>query len=260
MKTLVRAKFLLLLPVLCLVLAAPAVASYHTPLHIGVRCQNDFQYGWAPHVDLYSMCNQFIVQIHYTDFIDFYYNLQGGAPAFQYGNGQETCSGCGGVDSVDFFFLATHGFTDASGYVMWDYNSGAYLSSMRLGSSGKQVKVFATYACDTFRTYDGHFWDRWGNAFRGGLKIAVGGHDNLYDGNSQKGWEFAGRMQNGEAISQSWLEAVWYADNNNTPSAASTGTDANDCFTRLGMNLFVGYVPLRDGQIGSWCARGWNGV
>lgn len=241
---------------------APAHAAWHYPMHMGVRCQNDFQYGWAPTIDMYSMCGQFINTIRSTDYVDFYFNLHGASVAFQYGNGAETCNGCGGVDSVDFFFLGTHGFTDASGYAMWDLYSGAYLSSMRIGSGGRQAKVFATYACDTFRTSDGHFWDRWGNAYRGGLKIGVGGHDNLYDGNSQKGWEFAGRMQNGEPIGQSWLEAVWYADNNNHPSVANTGVNSNDCWNRMGATLSsVQYMPtLRDGQIGYVCWAGWNGM
>jgi Family of unknown function (DUF6345) len=105
-----------------------------------------------------------------------------------------------------------------------------------------------TYACDTFQTSDGHFWDRWGPAYSGGLKIGVGAHDLVYDGNSQKGWEFAARMQNGEPIGQSWLEAVWYADNNNHPSVANTGVDSNDCSYRMGMDLesVQWMAPLRD--------------
>ena len=98
-------------------------------------------------------------------------------------------------------------------------------------------------------------------AFGGGVKLLLGAHDLLYDGNSQKGTEFASRMQDGEPIGQSWLEAVWYADNSNHPSAAATGYNADDCWNRLGMNLqSVQTSPaLRDGDIGYYCWVGWNG-
>ena len=130
MKTLLRTIPLLLLPVLCLIFAAPAEASYHYPMHIGVRCQNDFQYNWAPTIDAYSMCWQFISTINSTDYVDFYFNLHGAAPAFAYGNPAETCNSCGGVDSVDFFFMNTHGGIanndpNYAGYGMWDYYSAA---------------------------------------------------------------------------------------------------------------------------------------
>jgi hypothetical protein len=254
-------------PLLALALAfsGSGQAAYHYPLHIGVRCQNDFQSAWAPTIDTYSVCGgNFIPQIQSTDYIDFYFNLHGADVAINNGNGAETCNGCGGADSVDFFFMNTHGGinsnTDA-GYAMWDYWSEAHSSFMRFGDKAKGLKVFATYACDTFKTSDGHFWDRWHTAYAGGLKIALGGHDLVYDGNAQKGKEFASRMQDGESIANSWLEAVWYADNNNHPSAAATGVNANDCYGRMGMTLAsVQTIPtLRDGQIGYVCWSGWNG-
>ncbi len=237
----------------------------HAPLHVGVRCQNDFQDNWAATIDTYSVCgDNFIPTIQRTDYVDFYFNLHGASVAFQYGNGAETCNGCGGVDSVDFFFLNTHGGnwsnTDAV-YAMWDSWSVASSANMRLGDSGQQLKVFAGYACDTFQTSDGHFIDRWYPAYAGGLKVGLGAHDLVYDGNPQKGQEFASRIQDGEPISNAWNEAVWYADNNNHPSAAVSGVDANDCWNRMGMNLAsVQWTPaLRDGQVGYMCWTGWNG-
>ena len=248
------------------VFATPGRAQfYHYPLHVGVRCQDDFQNNWNATIDAYSMCgNNFINTIQSTDRVDFYFNLHGASVAFNYGDPTETCNGCGGADSVDFFLMNTHGGNWAwneAVYAMWDYWSVAWSSLMRLGEAGEQLKVFATYACDTFQTSDGHFIDRWAPAYSGGLKIGVGAHDLVYDGNSQKGWEFAARMQNGEPIGQSWLEAVWYADNNNHPSVANTGVDSNDCWYRMGMDLeSVQWMPaLRDGQIGYYCWAGWNG-
>jgi hypothetical protein len=237
----------------------------HTPLHIGVRCQNDFQNNWQNTIDTYSMCGgNFIPTIRSTDNVDFYFNLHGGAAGLTSGNGAETCNACGGADSVDFFLMNTHGgvlsYNEAA-YAMWDQNSLGWSSLFRFGSAGKQLQVFATYACDTFQTSDGHFVDRWSPAFRGGLKIGLGGHDLVYDGNAQKGKEFASRMQNGEPIGRAWLEAVWYADNSNHPSMANTGVNANDCWNRAGATLgSVQTMPaLRDNQIGYYCWAGWNG-
>ncbi len=252
--------------VLFAALSTPGQAqSYHSPMHVGVRCQNDFQNNWQNTIDTYSMCGgNFIPTIRNSDYVDFYFNLHGASAAFTYGNGAETCNGCGGADSVDFFLMNTHGgVVDAYNaiYAMWDQGSFAWTPQMRFGSTGKQLQVFATYACDTFQTSDGHFVDRWAPAFQGGLKIGLGGHDLVYDGNSQKGKEFAGRMQNGEPIGRAWLEAVWYADNDNHPSMANTGVNANDCWNRAGANLSsVQWTPaLRDWQIGYYCWAGWNG-
>jgi hypothetical protein len=237
----------------------------HNPLHIGIRCQDDFQSNWNPTIDTYTMCgNNFMNTIKATDWIDFYFNLHGASVALANGNPAEPCNPCGGADSVDFLLINTHGgvysATDAA-FGMWDYFSVALSSNMRFGSVGQQLKVFAAYACDILQTSDGHFWDRWGPAFVGGLKLNLGAHDLVYDGNSQKGTEFASRMQDGEPIGGAWLEAVWYADNNNHPSAAATGSDANDCWNRLGANIqsVQQIAALRDGQIGYVCWEGWNG-
>ncbi|HXP70775.1 MAG TPA: DUF6345 domain-containing protein [Candidatus Dormibacteraeota bacterium] len=235
----------------------------HTPLHVGVRCQNDFQNNWADTIDTYGMCTDFIDTIRGSEWVDFYFNLHGASVAFANGNAAETCNPCGGADSVDFFLMNSHGGVSEndSAYAMWDFQSLAWSSAMRFGATGQQLKVFATYVCDTMQTSDGHFWDRMGPAFRGGVKILLGAHDLVYDGNRQKGTEFASRMQDGEPIGQAWNEAVWYADNNNHPSAAATGVDANDCWNRLGMNLESVQTtpPLRDRQMGYVCWVGWNG-
>jgi Family of unknown function (DUF6345) len=235
----------------------------HSPMHIGVRCQDDFQNNYDATIDAYSMCGNFINTIRRTDWIDFYFNLHGANVAFSNGNPVETCNPCGGADSVDFFLMYTHGGIDPSQsrWAMWDFQTRAWSGSMRFGQAGQQLKVFATYSCDTLETSDGHFWDRMGAAFSGGVKLMLGAHDLLYDGDAQKGTEFASRMQNGESIGNAWLESVWYANNDNHPSVAATGADANDCWNRIGMNVAsVQTTPaLRDGQIGYVCWAGWNG-
>jgi hypothetical protein len=245
---------------------APSLANDipHTPLHVGVRCQSDFQNNYDVTIDPYPMCSNFINTVRRTEWVDFYFNLHGANVAFVNGDPNETCNGCGGADSVDFFLMYTHGGIDPtqSRFAMWDFQTRAWSGSMRFGDNGKQLKVFATYSCDTMATSDGHFWDRMGAAFLGGLKIMLGAHDLFYDGDPQKGTEFASRMQDGEPIGNAWLEAVWYANNSNHPSAAVTGVDSNDCWNRAGMNLETVQTtpPLRDNQIGYVCWWGWNGM
>ena len=125
-----------------------------------------------------------------TDLVDFYFNLHGANVAFTDNNGAETCNPCGGADSVDFFLVNSHGGVASAtqwALAMWDFQSLAWSDVMRFGDDNVQLKVFAMYACDTMRTSDGHFWDRNSPAFSGGLKIMLGTHDLVYDGNRARG-------------------------------------------------------------------------
>jgi hypothetical protein len=243
--------------------ASPAVAA---TIHFGVRCQSDFQNGWLPTIDVYGECSNFISEIGPAGAVDFYFNLHGAQVAFYYGQGAETCDSCGGVDSVDFFYMSTHGGIanndpNYAGYAMWNNNTLAWTPSMRFGSSGKQVKALATFSCDTFKNSDGLFWNRWKSAYSGGLKVGVGGHDLLYIGNdTQAGTEFAAYMRQNLSIGSSWLEAVYYANNSNHPTVANTGANSADCWNRQGVTLnnVMSESVLRDGAIGYACWSNWN--
>jgi len=244
-------------------------------VHFGVRCQSDFQNGWAPTIDVYGACSDFISEISPVEYVDFYFNLHGAELAFYNGQALETCNGCGGADSVDFFFMITHGTVannnaDYAGYAMWDAAcSGtnppgcvAWTPNMRFGSAGHQLKVFATFSCDTFKYSDGLLWNRWSSVYSGGLKVGVGGFDLLYTGNdTQAGTNFAANMRNNNAIGWSWLDAVYYANTSNHPIVANTGANSTDCWNRQGsltVNNVVGAPALRDGQIGYYCYSYWN--
>ena len=253
------------------VMVMPATAG---TVHFGVRCQSDFQDNWAPTIDVYTACSDFISEIQPVEYVDFYFNLHGAQPAFYYGNAAETCDSCGGADSVDFFYVMTHGGiannnADDAGYAMWDDAcSGtnppgcmAWTPSMRFGSSGHQLKVLATFSCDTFKNSDGLFWNRWSKPYSGGLKIGVGGHDLLYTGNdSQAATNFATYMRNNDAIGWSWLDSVYYANTSNHPTVANTGANSTDCWNRQGLtiNNVVSAPVLRDGAIGYYCWTNWN--
>ena len=191
------------------------------------------------------------------DHVGFYFNLHGAQVDLVSPN--DTCLGCGGADSVDFFFFVTHGDLNGA-YYMWDQSVVARSTNMRLGDNGQQAKVFASYACDTMTIADGNQIGRWENAFNGGLKISLGGYDLVYEGNDQKGTEFSGRIENGQPVGFSWNEAVWYADNSNHPIAFATGATNADCSNRRQANLgSVWTMPrLQDDAWQYLCTSGWN--
>jgi hypothetical protein len=245
------------------IFTSPAMAA--TP-HFGVRCQDSFQSTWAPTIDVEAGCSDFISQIESYWPVDFYFNLHGAQTAFYSGSSSETCDSCGGVDSVDFFFMSTHGTiannnANYAGYAMWDDNSIAWTPSMRLGDSGKQVKVLATFSCDTLKNGDGLLPSRWGNAFAGGVKLVVGAHDLLWTGNDGTAMQdFASNVEAGISVGESWLSAVYNANNSNNPTVANTGANASDCWKRQGatMSQVMSESPLRDGKVGYYCWTNWG--
>lgn len=243
-----------------------AVAAGHARMLVGTRCQQDYQNNWQVDVgnsDVWARCGNFNNQIRQTDDLKFYFNLRGAKPALE-----KTSDGCGldcgGADSVDFFYTNTHAGVNATDafFAMWDQNSRAVSSNMRMGDSSRQLMVFATFVCKTLQTSDGNqnVLNRWSPVFAGGLVMTVGAHNNLFSGNDQSATEFASRMQDGEPIGKAWLESAWYADNSNTPSMMNTGRDANDCWNRSNVSLpsLFSTPILRDGDVGYFCWSGWN--
>ncbi|MBV8706229.1 MAG: hypothetical protein JO028_03490, partial [Acidobacteriaceae bacterium] len=71
-------KWKLTLMLAALLEAAPfASAAWHSPIHVGVSCQEGFQNNWLPanYGDAWSRCSNFINTIKGSDYVDFYYNL-----------------------------------------------------------------------------------------------------------------------------------------------------------------------------------------
>jgi Family of unknown function (DUF6345) len=235
---------------------------YGPDYHFGVRCQNDFQNGWAPTINTYSQCDAFINTFTPSgETEDFYFNLHGAAGAMTYGNPSETCTPCGGTDSTQIFYLNTHGGvcgSNCAAYAMWNQNTSAYVQNMVLGSS---LQAFISYACDTHEVSDGNFANRWGNAFSGGLKASNGAYDLVYDGQTDIGQDFSNYLEwDEETMSGAWVNAVHFNDNSNHPLGASTGQNATDCWNRhtamtlAGMN---GLSAIQGGSIGYYCWTSW---
>jgi Family of unknown function (DUF6345) len=238
----------------------------HPRIEVGTRCQQDYQNNWQVDVgnsDVWRRCSNFNNQIKKTENLDFYYNLHGAQAVIE--KTSDGCGwGCGSADSVDMFYMNTHAGANGTSafWAMWDQNSNAQTSNMRLGDNSRELMVLATFACNTLQTSDGlaAVIARWLGTFAGGLVMTVGAHANLYAGNDQSATEFASRMQDGEPIGRAWLESAWYANNSNTPSAMNVGRDANDCWNRAGttlINLFATPI-LRDSSIGYICWSSWN--
>lgn len=247
--------------VLLTLCVAPAMGA----IQYGLRCQGDFQNGWLPDINVYPFCDNFINQIG-SNYIDFYYNLHGAQPDFYYGEPQETSRSAGGIDSVDFFVMSTHGGianndADYAGYAMWDDHVLAWTPSMRLGSRGREVKALATFSCDTLKNSDGKLPNRWGSAFAGGLKMLVGGGDLLWDADTDTiGYDFAMLMQTPYPIGTSWLNAVYNNDSDNNPAIANTGANKSDCWNRqqVGLSNLLSEPVLRDGKVGYYCWASWG--
>jgi len=253
----------------CMVLTGSPSANAqlnHVRMDVGTRCQQEYQNGWLVDVgdnDVWNRCGNFNDQIRQTDYLRFYYNLHGAQSVLEETN--DGCGqGCGAADSVDFLYMNTHAGVNSTSafWGMWDQNSQASTSNMRLGDNSRQLMVLATFACFVLQTSDGNanVLARWQPPFSGGLVMTVGAHANLYSGNDQSAWEFAGRMQSAEPIGQAWLESSWYADNSNTPSVMNTGKDANDCWNRSNVSLPTLFATpiLRDSAIGYYCWSSWN--
>ena len=239
---------------------------FHPATEVGVRCQQEYQNNWQTDVgnsDVWRRCGNFMSQIGQTDNVRFYFNLHGAKQPLEKAN--DGCGqSCGGADSVDILYMNTHSGVNSSTafWAMWDQGSNAVTSNMRLGDSSRQLMVLATFSCSTLQTSDGAaaVLSRWLGTFAGGLVMTVGAHNLLYSGNDQSATEFASRMQDGEPISQAWLESTWYADNDNAPTAMATGANANDCWNRMRVSLptLFGTPVLRDSQIGFVCWSSWN--
>ena len=238
----------------------------HWPIEVGTRCQQEFQNAWQVDVgnnDVWNRCGNFNSQISSTENLEFYYNLHGAQPVIEQTN--DGCGwGCGSADSVDFLYMNMHGGANATSafWAMWDQGSNASTSNMRLGDNSRELMVLATFACNVLQYSDGAgaVIARWLGTFAGGLVESVGGHASLYSGNDQSATEFASRMQDGEPISNAWLESTWYADNSNAPTALVTGANSDDCWNRMNVsiiNLFSTPI-LRDSSIGYMCWSSWN--
>ncbi len=244
---------------------ASAPIIWHEPLHVGVRCQQEYESNWQhPLGKVWQNCWDFGDQMSKDNWWDFYFNLHGAAqPLGSDGDGWGQPAGA--ADSVDFLFMFTHGLIDpnfgdaTADYDMWDAHSVVSVRNMRLGDNDIGLSDLATYSCDTMRIDGGEVYNRWYPAFAGGLKIAHGAHDNFYDVPNHAR-DFARRIQDGNQLATAWSTATLLAYSENHPMTITTGRDPSDCWYRHGARVNnIKYLErVRDTDIGYMCWSFWN--
>ena len=225
----------------------------------GTRCQKSFQDPKLKTLSYqYVRCGGFNSELDDSDTKVFYYNLKGGS-GFTSSDGS---AGAGGVDSVDLFYVATHGgaWDDPFAAVLALYHQDATTDSTmwRFGNNSRTVKIFSQYACDTLRLTNG--WNRWAAAFKGGLYIATGSHDTLYDGTTtdETGEDYADDLQDGKSVKWAWFDGNgdWYADQDVAVYASSSGPLGECQFRRDWMTWqnVATFPRLRDDDMNRICA------
>ncbi len=245
-------------------LMAGSVGEARAQAWFATECQRSFQNDWLPPtIAAWDICGGFNAELNDTDHQYYYYNLQGAQWRWHDAGDQIF------MDDVDLLYAGTHGGQTQSGdssvWGMWDHQQYAYSSSMRLGDEAWRLSVLATYACKTLKTSDGKHWTRMGPIFRGGLRYALGSHDQVAGGinTDEVGEDFADGLQKQKSFRYAWKEgnSDWWADQDLT--AMTTGANATDCHNRRsGMKWqnFPYYAQLRDEQVGWVCWTKWDDI
>lgn len=256
---LVRGFFYVKLVTFVAIIAGTALTA--SASRFGTMCQEEYQNGWIQQLYwTWERCSMFNNELDDTDTKAFYYNLHGGKPYW------ENTSDQNALDTVDLLYASTHGgaWASYSVWTMWDENKRAVSSMMRLGDESIGLSILSTYACETLKYSDGKLWTRMGPIFRGGLRIATGSYDLLYDFEStdEVGEDYADDLQAGYSIKSAWRysNSDWLI--NNKLAVMATGVNATDCNNRLdGMTWqnFRSYPRLKDAQAVTHCYRAYVG-
>jgi hypothetical protein len=136
---------------------------------------------------------------------------------------------------------------------------------MRLGeetSTQRGLSILATYSCATL-VPDANLWARWGNAFRGGLRIALGSHGDVGFGSTADniGKVFAQKLAAGWTLAESWRTALAGTASNNAVAVVATGDTAVECGSRRDSMTFGNFSSkgrLKDNAIKFYCSTIWD--
>jgi hypothetical protein len=203
------------------------------------------------------------------DSISFYYNLQGEKPWMEQGNDFYGH----GPDTVDLYLQGGHGGYDharipnvcpGSHYAQWatyEFETYGCSSNMRLGDNGHMLSVFASFACQTMYLDDGLFMARWAPILNGGLRMALGMHNDNPDASPERGTAFAQYLQEGYPFYIAWVAAMLYNQPTTPAMVVTTAQDANSCYSKfnnMSWNTMNNYTRYRDGAIGWTCWSYWN--
>lgn len=258
-----RAVATVLLSLAAILADAPIAAGQ---ARFGTRCQSEFESGWRDTLSyMWNRCGWFNDELDDTDTKVFYFNLHGAKSAFS------TCDSCGnGPDNVHLFYVGTHGGAKSdtnARLVMWNNNTRALsiTDKWRYGDESTAAAFFAQYACETLNNEDSNIFSRWSGAFRGGLIMALGSQDKLWDGptTDETGEDFADDLQKGKKVKWAWFDGNgdWWEDQDvavmATGSSSTAAHDSSaDCHFRrdeVKWQTFGGFARWRDSQVEHWC-------
>ena len=261
-------------------LIAAALLAFHGEMAqagtFGTRCQGTFNGTWQKTLPFaYSRCEGFNNELDDYDTKKFYFNLSGQATGF---SGNDGIVDSGGVDAVDLFYVSTHGGVDSvrffyalkeqNKFACSQFSSGSNQcvsgADWRYGDNSRKVKIYSQYICYTI-AIDDFSWDRWKQPFRGGLYIATGSQDKLYDGwtTDETGEDYADDLQDGKSVKWAWFDGNgdWYEDQDVAVYASSSGPLAECQLRRDSMTWqnVPQFPRLRDGDMNRLCAAWiWN--
>jgi hypothetical protein len=255
------------------VLVASGAAAAHAGT-FGTRCQGNFNGSWQTNLPyVYTRCEGFNDELDDYDTKKFYFNLSGAATGFA---GNDGSLAAGGVDAVDLFYMSTHGGVDNVRFFYALKEQNSFLCSRlsggncvagadwRYGDNSRRVKIYSQYSCSTL-ALDDFSWTRWNQPFKGGLYLATGSQDKVYDGytTDETGEDYADDLQDGKSVKWAWFDGNgdWYHDQDVAIYASSAGS-LDDCRHRrdsMTWQNVIQFPRLRDGEMNRLCASWiWN--
>jgi hypothetical protein len=142
-----------------------------------------------------------------------------------------------GCDSVDVYYHAGHGGTDAgSGHYgaplgsVWDNRDSLDSSEMSIGDQRLRYLFLAT--CEGCMVFPPNNPIRTWHPPNRGIRMLFGGTANIYD-DPNYGTNFWNHWRSGDSFSQAWQDALLDAGSSQQPSSTACGSSANDASTRL---------------------------
>ena len=142
-----------------------------------------------------------------------------------------------GCDSVEVFYHAGHGGTDASSGTYsaplggtWDGQSSLDSSQMTIGNQRLRYLFLAT--CEGCMVFAPNNPYRTWSVPNRGLRMVFGATANIWD-DPGYGRNFWNHWRSGDSFSQAWQDALLDADGNQQPSTVACGATAQEAQNRL---------------------------
>jgi hypothetical protein len=215
-----------------------------------------------------AMCDNFAGEMAKTATLEFQYNLQGAAKE----HWEKTWDFLS-MEKVDLAFGYLHGGASAQGtadYGLWKDGvsfpeARVYTTNMRLGdetSTQRGLSVLATYSCSVLQK-DDFTWARWGNVFRGGLRMVLASHKNVPFGSVADGIGkvFAQKLGAGATFKEAWRYALASTDVKTPVAVMATGDTAVKCGDRRDTTTFANFTTkgrLVDNNNKYFCTTTWE--